>query len=618
MCGIAGIVSEHPVDRADITRMTMALLHRGPDAQQVHVSESGLVALGHTRLSIIDLSASANQPMHSADGRYTVVFNGEIYNFQALRKELQLQRPGIVFKTQSDTEVLLHGYAVWGKELARKLEGMFAFVVNDAVSNELVIVRDRLGKKPIFYGVRQGVFVFASEIKSILVHPLWSSKLAVDQQALTQFLHLGYIPAPHTIYQDIAKFPAASIGILKRGVLETETYWKAERKFNEALQHLSDEGAKSLLRQSLEEAVAKRLIADVPLGSFLSGGTDSSLVTAIANRIAGGRLKTFNIGFEESAFDESEFAREAARQMGTDHTVHILKEHQASEMLESCIDQFDEPFADTSAIPTMLISQIAREQVTVALTGDGGDELFLGYGMYDWASRLESPLFRHFAGPAAWLLQHAGARARRAAHLFEPVARNEMRAHIFSQEQYFLSKKELNLVQRPGHGPFNFSYTDPALPITADEQQALFDLQFYLIDDLLVKVDRASMRYALECRSPLLDSQVVALAFSLPYRMKKRGGERKWILKELLCEHLSKEMVYRRKWGFSVPLAKWLRKDLSFLLDQYLSKQAIEQTNLFQFEVISQMVTRFRQGENYLYNRLWVLIVLQRWLLKHG
>lgn len=619
MCGITGVAAKTGIEMNVIEMMTNRLTHRGPDAKSVYINESSTIALGHTRLSVIDLSVAANQPMHSSDGRYVIVFNGEIYNFQKLRKELQLLNPNLKFKTSSDTEVILCAFEIWGMDMVKRLEGMFAIAIYDSLVKKLFLFRDRAGKKPLYYFVDQQYFVFASEIKSLLAHSAVAKGL--DHQAMCEFLHLGYIPEPKTIYRSIKKFPSGSIAeVCSNLCLSFFPYWKAEDQISKNRMPTNDLNSKAMLREKLHKAVQKRLISDVPLGSFLSGGTDSSLVSAIANEYKKGSFKTFSIGFKESRFDERQFAAQVAHKIKSDHHEYILYEAEAAAMLETCLNHFDEPFADTSAIPTMLVSKLARKQVTVALTGDGGDELFLGYGAYKWADRLSNPLFKTIQSPLASSLKIFGnERFRRIAHLLQKVEKQKIRSHIFSQEQYFFSDFEINhkLLKRTVNFE-SFTYSDPksSFMLTEAEKQALFDFNFYLKDDLLVKVDRASMFYGLECRCPLLDQEVVEFALNAPMEIKRRGQTDKWILKELLKDYLPDDLIFRPKWGFSIPLSRWLKNDLSYLMG-YLEKYQLEKTGLFNLSYVRDLVDRFYKGEDYLYNRLWILIVLQRFILNH-
>jgi asparagine synthase (glutamine-hydrolysing) len=617
MCGIAGVISKKPVDKNDIMNMTSALYHRGPDAQGTYINHSQTVALGHTRLSIIDLRSESNQPFFSANGRYVLVFNGEIYNFKKIRREL-CDRHSVDFKTSSDTEVIAEAFSVWGSEMVNKLDGMFAIAIFDQQSETIYLFRDRIGKKPIYYFLSSTCFVFASEIKALLRYGGLKSSLTLNKPSISTFLHLGYIPEPDTIYTEVKKFPSGNWGQVDSCLqLTLQPYWRVEDHLQQ-MQVLDQSEAKKNLIELLDSAVEERMISDVPIGAFLSGGTDSSIITAIASRHVAKPLKTFCIGFKDREFDESKYARQVAKALGTDHTEYILSEQEALSLLDVYINHFDEPFADTSAIPTMLVSQLAKKEVTVALTGDGGDELFQGYGAYTWANRLDQ---RSIKLLKSWLrmglILSGKSKLQRVSHLLEEVQPGQIRSHIFSQEQYLFTQREIQqnlFVDSNMFVPFVFNDSLRANKLTCGERQALFDLQFYLKDDLLVKVDRASMYSALECRSPLLDHRIIEFAISLDHTLKIRGKKNKWILKELLRKFLPDELIDRPKWGFSVPLTKWLKSDLKFLIDSFLNDQIIEDAGLFKAPYINTLKKEFFAGKDYLYNRLWVLILVHKWL----
>ncbi len=617
MCGIVGLYSTGIIKKEDIFSMTNSLCHRGPDAQDCFVNESATIALGHTRLSIIDLSHAADQPMFADDRRYVIVFNGEIYNYQALRRELQNIDPSIQFNTKSDTETILHAFSHWGCGMIDKLEGMFAFVIADQKENKLYLFRDRIGKKPLYYFKSDKLFVFASEIKALLKHPAVSQGKKVNKKIVSTFLHLGYIPEPHTIYENIYKFPAGHTGELDSDLkFSSKPYWQITTTIRfPQIQNVTE--AKAHFNSLLTGAVQKRLISDVPIGAFLSGGTDSSLITAIASKQVTTPLKTFSIGFKESEFNESKHASKVAKHLQTDHTEYVLEEKEAVALLETYLKHFDEPFADTSAIPTMLVSKLAREEVKVVLTGDGGDELFQGYGTYTWANRLGGAWWKALKGPMQFALNITGkSQLQRVARLLKEPKIGGIRSHIFSQEQYLFTQQEIRDQLLKGKSDFSaFEYRDdPKIKDISDgEKQAIFDLQYYLKDDLLVKVDRSSMFYGLECRCPLLDQDVIEYALSLHSSLKKREGKAKWLLKELLYEHVPSELVNRPKWGFSIPLAKWLKGDLKYLIDDFLNDQVIEEVGLFNASYIQQLKKDFASGKDYLYNRLWVIIVLHKW-----
>lgn len=613
MCGIAGIVGPVSGGSDIVRKMTGIIRHRGPDAEGFFCNAMGTIHFGHRRLSVLDLSASANQPFFSADGRYVVIYNGEVFNYRKIREELA-SRHGVSFRTSGDTEVIVEGFAVWGKEVVHRLEGMFAFAIADLEADEVFLCRDRAGKKPLFYRPVGSNLYFASEIKALTSFS--PNGLTVRPESVSSFLHLGFIPEPHTIYREILRFPAAHIATVRPGSrLMFDKYWSPEEKAIKKAVFAQRDHAVSALEAVLERSVENRLISDVPLGAFLSGGTDSSLVTAIASSRLSLPVRTFSIAFREEKFNEGQYAERVASSLNTDHTSFVLTQNEAKDILESCISHFDEPFADASAVPTMLVSKLARKEVTVALTGDGGDELFQGYGSYTWANRLDSSLWKYSEDLLRFAFRLSGNdRLQRISHLLGHGEKG-IRSHIFSQEQYFFSSSEIADL-RVGNTGDAFSYDDPPTltrELNAAERQAIFDFHHYLKDDLLVKVDRSSMFYGLECRCPLLDHSVIEFAFSLPYNLKVYKGETKWLLKQLLLKYLPESMVFRKKWGFSIPLAQWLKGDLRYLLDQYLNESLVRKASLVQYEKVAALKQRFINGSDYLYNRVWVLIVLHKW-----
>lgn len=621
MCGVVCVISKNGIDRQAFGQMCNALAHRGPDATRSFFLPDDNIALGHTRLSIIDLSATANQPFHTEDGRYTIIYNGEVYNHRELRNELEVKYQAM-FRTTSDTEVIVKAFALWGVKVIERLRGMFVIVILDKASRKVFIFRDRLGKKPLFYFVSSETVAFASEMKSLLAHPRIRNSVEVNRSVATTFLHLGYIPSPQTIYKNVFKFPAGHYGeIDDRLSLDLTSYWDIRTRIPKEQIHAPDTAIANL-HDLLRQAVKERLVSDVPLGAFLSGGTDSSLVAAIASEQMESRLKTFSIGFTESKFDESKYARDVSNRLKTEHTAYTLSEKEASSILDNYLRHFDEPFADTSAIPTMLVSSLARKEVKVALTGDGGDELFQGYGAYQWANRLDSPWIKRLRMPIRLLLNATGrSRLQRVGHLFESETTGSLRSHIFSQEQYLFSQQEIrHEVLRDEFNASTFDYDESFLAgknLSAGEKQALFDLQFYLRDDLLHKVDYASMYHSLECRSPLLDHRVVELAFSLHNSLKRRKGITKWILKKILAGYLPQELIDRPKWGFSIPLSHWLRNELRYLISDYLDEKTVEVAGVARYSYVQRLVAGFFDGKDYLYNRIWVLIVLHKWLKEH-
>ena len=612
MCGIAGFYSKNNnfVNKSELENMCLAMKHRGPDSGGTYFSQT--VGLGHRRLSIIDLSSDANQPMESHNMRYVCVYNGEVYNFKQIAKELNLE-----FKTTSDTEVIIEAFAEWGVTFVNKLNGMFALAIFDKQENQLFMFRDRIGIKPIYYYWDGKNFAFASELKSLLQIRNIRDKRSINRQSVSDYMHLGYIPEPNSIYQNIFKFPSGNFAILNKDGLRIEAYWQIEGIINRTIID-NEEECKSRLKELIESSVSKRLISDVPFGTFLSGGVDSSLVTAVASKFSKEPLNTFSVGFEESKFNESAYARKVADYLGTNHHEFTVTELDAQQMVIDLLNYYDEPFGDSSAIPTMLISRLAREHVTMVLSGDGGDELFHGYGAYQWARRLNiTPVhsMRHFI---SFLLSSVPSnRYKRAAHLFQYKQRRYIKSHIFSQEQYLFSLEELDkLLIDVNRAELSidqdFSYF--VRKLTPVEAQAVFDLRYYLKDDLLVKVDRASMRYSLETRVPLLDHRIVEFSLNLSPKLKIQKDTQKYLLKEVLYDYLPREFFNRPKWGFSIPLSKWLRNDMSYLIDEHLNEWVIRKHKIVDYDETAKLIKSFRNGTDYLYNRIWLLIILHRFL----
>jgi asparagine synthase (glutamine-hydrolysing) len=618
MCGIAGFVSNDiqkwlngSVNSAE------SISHRGPDASGTFYDEH--ILLSHLRLSIIDLSEKANQPMHSQCGRYVMIYNGEVYNFQELLEEIKDYRPGFMTKTHSDSEIILESFAIWKTELPNKLNGMFAIAIWDKQHQTLFIFRDRIGIKPIYYYRRGEETAFASELKALVAHPEIKKNLTINYTAVNQFLNLGYIPAPNSIYGEIKKFPAGHYAIIQNGEFKLFPYWQPEKKIRPGARITDPDLALQELKKLIESSVKYRLISDVPYGTFLSGGIDSSLVTAVAQSLHTGAINTFSIGFWQKDFDESGYARKVAEYLGTNHHELMVNEDDALQWMPRLNDTYDEPYADSSAIPTLLVSAMAKKHVTMTLSGDGGDELFMGYGAYKWAERLRNPFISMLDKPISFMLKYGPEKYRRASSLFDKVPGNQIKSHIFSQEQYLFNRKEIGkILQNPfiRHFELDENFSEELSFLSAAEQQALFDLKYYLPDDLLVKVDRASMHFALETRVPLLDYRIVEWALNLHPSLKLNHGETKWILKRLLYQYVPSEFFNRPKRGFAVPLQKWLQKELKDFAYDYLNPDAIKKTNILVPSETAELLRRFYKNEqHYLYNRVWQILVLQKWFM---
>lgn len=608
MCGIAGAFRIKGINHARIISMTDCLLHRGPDAGASYVDPGGKVFLGHRRLSIIDLSTSANQPMYSADGRYVIVFNGEIYNFPELKNKL----PGFPWKTHGDTEVILELFASFGPASFAWLNGFFAISIYDTQTGKIYLSRDQIGIKPLFFLRDSENLIWASELKSICAALPGTPKM--DQRAVPYFLHLGYIPEPLSIYEGVEKFPAGCWAVFDTNTLDwqLQRYWDAQNYYLKAPLH-DERKALQQYQEKLFGAVERQMISDVPLGTFLSGGIDSSLVSAVAAKISTQKVKTFSIGFEEANYDEAKYAQQVADHLKTEHHLFRVKMDDILPLIPEFINVYDEPYADSSAFPTMLVSRLARKHVTVTLSGDGGDELFQGYGMYAWARRLHMQQVRIVRKPLYQASRIMPERYRRAGRLFDYPDKTRIPSHIFSQEQYFFSEQELGrLLLNPD---FDFSELNK-LPGRgrAQEQQAFWDLNRYLKDDLLVKVDRASMHYSLETRVPLLDKELVEFCLNLPMELKVREGwGTKYLMKRVLYDLVPRHIFERPKKGFSIPLAKWLNGELKPLLHEYLNEDVVREMGVVRPEYVNHLLQNFSSGQRFIYNRIWALLVLHWW-----
>jgi len=632
MCGLAGYFSTDKFfDQGDVETMTAALEHRGPDSSGFFTDER--TGLGHRRLSIIDLSERANQPMHSANGRYVAVYNGTVYNFGEIGATLiQGSSEQNELRTSSDTEVVLEAFVKYGVNFVNMLNGMFVIAIYDKEQKELLIFRDRIGIKPLYYYWDGKHFAFASELKAL--RKVARIPKVINKSVIRDFLHLGYIPTPYSIYENIFKMNSGCrIKVSEKGVEEFK-YWDVKSLITNTV--ITDkEEALVKLSDLLISSIQYQLKSDVPFGIFLSGGVDSSLITAKAAGMSNIKPLTFTLGFSGYAGNEAAYAKTVAKHLGTEHHEFIVSVKDAIDLIEPVFDAFDEPFADSSAIPTMLISKLAKQHVSVALSGEGGDELFLGYGSYQWAKRLDKLFFKMFRHPMAFVFSKMPSRYQRISHMLS-YNNTDIRSHIFSQEQYWFSDAELDTLllqnQKKEHlispnMPASFldlyyrnkdsKATDIATrKLNAMELQALFDIQFYLQDDLLTKVDRAGMHYALETRVPYLDHRVIEFVLNLSPCLKIKSGNTKYILNELLYQYMPKELFNRPKEGFDIPLSKWLHHELRYLIEENLNKTVVKKYGIVDYEEVNKLIRLFDNGCDYLFNRLWLLIVLHKWFRK--
>ena len=642
MCGIAGFWQtkrQAEIPAEILLRMGTALKHRGPDDSGVFYDELTGVGLVHRRLSILDLSPAGHQPMSSHSGRYLIIFNGEVYNFEEIRKDLG---PGHTWRGHSDTEVMLEAFERWGVEAAvRRFVGMFAFALWDRKERKLYLVRDRLGIKPLYYGWVEGQFVFASELKAIRQYPGFQAQ--IDRDVLALYMRHNYVPAPHCIYQGISKLNAGCILVLG-GPQEqpvVSQYWSATEAAKEGLRSPvggTENEIVEQLERKLADAVRLRMIADVPLGAFLSGGIDSSTVVALMQSQSTRPVKTFTIGFHEDAYNEANHAKRIAAHLGTDHTELYVTPQEALNVVPLLPAMYDEPFADVSQIPTYLVSRLARQSVTVSLSGDGGDELFGGYGRYFLMKRVWNSM-RPFPKPLRQAVSRmiasvppktidrmykrvsplvprnkrsfpTGDKAHKLAGLL--AAESQERIYMHALTHWDNPSAVVNDACEP-ETVRRFVHEAQWLP-SMEEVMMLTDTVHYLPDDILTKVDRASMAVSLEARVPILDHRVVEFAWRLPMRFKVRNGKGKWALRQMLYKYVPAALIERPKMGFGVPIDSWLREELREWAEDLLSVESLERHGLFNIEAIRTKWQEHSSGSRNWQYLLWDVLVFQDWI----
>jgi asparagine synthase (glutamine-hydrolysing) len=620
MCGIGGIVyrdRDRSVNQDDLQRMCGTMIHRGPDDEGFYVNQH--VGLAMRRLNIIDL-VTGHQPISNEDGRIWIVFNGEIYNFPELRVELEKQ--GHRFSTNSDTEAIVHLYEEYGRDCVKKLNGMFAFAIWDRRKQSLFLARDRLGVKPLYYFLDDHCLVFGSELKAILAYN--EIPRQIDLEALDSFLTAEYIPAPLSIFQGIKKLPPAHTLIMREGKVSIDRYWDLE--FNRS--YGCEEDLCETLGELLKDAVRIRLISDVPLGAFLSGGLDSSAIVCLMSEITGRPVKTFSIGFDDPSYNELQYARVVARQFNTEHH-ELTIQPDVVHLVQDLVRYLDEPLADVSIFPTYLVSQLARQHVTVALSGDGGDELFAGYEWYiankiasyyrkvpaflkdGWIPRLVDciPPSSHKKGLTNKLKRFVEGSVL-------PDSLQHFRWNMFATEE---SKKQLyseelqrSLGQINAYDRFSdhFQTTDHADPLW---QQQVADIKTYLADDILVKVDRMSMANSLEARTPFLDYRLVEFATGLPSHLKLKGLQTKYLLKRCMASKLPRTVLNRKKEGFSIPMKNWLKQELRPLMQDLLSPARMKNGGFFNPSYVQRLMTDHLKGVANHGHQLWSLMMFEIW-----
>jgi asparagine synthase (glutamine-hydrolysing) len=645
MCGLTGFwqFGKFSADAAQAVAKKMAgrIAHRGPDDAGVWVDESADIALAHRRLSILDLSPAGHQPMQSACGRFVLAFNGEIYNHLELRGLLRSARNDGGWRGHSDTETLLAGFEAWGIEATlKKSVGMFAIALWDRSERRLTLARDRLGEKPLFYGWVRGAFVFGSELKALRAYPGFDNPVSRD--ALALYLQRCAVPAPYSIYQDIFKLEPGCVLSLDTAALvgktvKTEAYWRFTDAVRQGLAAPIQSEAEALtaLESALREAVALQAVADVPLGAFLSGGVDSSTIVALMQAQSSRPVQTFTVGFGEAGFDESPHALAVARHLGTEHHALRVTAADALAVIPLLPAMYDEPFADSSQIPTHLVCKAARRHVTVALSGDAGDELFGGYNRYFWGQRVWNrlgwmpPLVRQGLGagiqqlpvaawdalgralPGAHGVARLGDKAHKLAHRFKTVESVDDLYRSLVTEW----PQGADLVRGARRLPTRLDDASLAAGVPeAEHRMMLWDTLTYLPDDILTKVDRAAMSVSLETRVPFLDHRVVQLAWRLPLHMKIRGGEGKWALRQVLYKYVPRELIERPKAGFGIPVGQWLRGPLREWAEALLDEVRLEREGYFYPAPIRQKWAEHLSGQRDHTPSLWAVLMFQAWI----
>ncbi len=642
MCGIAGFRQLGNMRSASdllsiAERMGGTLAHRGPDAQSTwHDAKAG-IALAHRRLAIVDLSEAGAQPMTSASGKFTIAYNGEIYNFKEVRQELE--KTGIQFRGHSDTEVLLEACERWGVyEAIKKFIGMFAFAIWDASKKSLYLCRDRVGIKPLYWYQSADTFMFGSELRALKAHPDFSDNLNHD--AIASFMRHNYVPGEMSIYKDVHKVPPGHIlEKNQRGDVSVKPFWSMSTVVSDGQKNPyegGDDEAIDHLEQLLADSVKRRMVSDVSLGAFLSGGIDSSVVVALMQKQSDRPVKTFSIGFQEASFNESDHATSVASHLGTEHCNLMVSEKMALDLVPIMSEVYDEPFSDSSQIPTYLLSKLTREHVTVALSGDGGDELFAGYTRYSQAEQYAKILLRQPAilrkmeagfiesiSPATWNILTkflpskfrtvlSGDKLVRLPNVLKTGDSSVLYRSMVSHADYpndllLYGQEPTSSIWQGDNGPEHRDFLS---------KMQYLDTLTYLPDDILTKVDRASMAVSLEARVPILDHRVVEYAWRLPHEMKVRNADEKWLLKQVLYRHVPKKLVDRPKMGFGIPLGDWITGALMEWSEDLLTESSLKKTDVFNVKAIRQKWEQHKSGQvNWQYH-IWDVLMMQSWLLR--
>ncbi len=628
MCGISGFVDfTKKTDNTILEKMNRIMAHRGPDGEgyATFQEENATIGLGHRRLSIIDLSEGGKQPKSYKN--YHITFNGEIYNYAEIKKELESK--GHQFDSHSDTEVILHAFEEWGTKAVDRFIGMFAFVMYDELKQQILAFRDRPGIKPFLYYWKDDVFLFASELKAIMQHPAFAKNINMD--AVASYMQFGYVPAPHCIFHNTYKLkPGYFLTLdLQNHSLQTHQYWNVYDAYNAPTLKIGFTDALAETEKLLLNAFRYRMVSDVPVGVFLSGGFDSACLTALLQKNSTEKIKTFTIGVPDAGLNEAPYAKEVAAYLGTDHTEYYCTQKEALEIVPQLPFFYDEPFADSSAIPTSLVSKIARQKVTVALSADAGDEIFAGYNRYDYIQKYgksiqKIPSFiRKGIGAVMDKVPASNIPVMNKKYLFhsryeklKSLLNNPSEKNILLSLTQQMSEKEITKALKSSIGKLSSGFD--ATELKSDNYNTLsyvmaIDYQTYLPDDILQKVDRATMSVSLEGREPFLDQRIIEWAARLPMEFKYNKGIKKYILKEIVYKHVPKHMMDRPKMGFGIPIAAWLENDLKCFVDQYLDENYVEKQGIFNVAEISRIKKEFYYGKIERAEKIWYILMFQMW-----
>jgi asparagine synthase (glutamine-hydrolysing) len=625
MCGLVGFIDYNKKSSEEILKkMNNSLHHRGPDdeGQNFYENNTFQIGLAHKRLSILDLSKHGHQPMIFQ--YLEIVYNGEVYNFKEIREELENDK--YIFESDSDTEVILKAYHKWGIDFIQKLIGMFSIVIYDKSKNKIFMIRDRAGVKPFYYYEKNGLFLFSSELKSFHEHP--NFKKEIDYNGLASFFRYGYIAAPYTIFKHTHKLEAGhyieyNLDLNKKII---HKYWDVYEFYNKPKLNISENEAIEKIEELLQSAVNYRMVADVDVGVFLSSGYDSTAVTALLQKNSDKKLKTFTIGFESKEFNEANLAKKYSEILGTEHFEYIATEQDALDIIPKLADIYDEPFGDSSAIPTILVSQIAKKEVSVVLSADGSDEIFGGYNkhhtvplLYNKFNTLSKyknilnlirPIFQNTVINRLNILPNY----RNKVNKFYDMLNQNSLEEIFNRSNYYLNDEEIKILIKKDFKISNNFNTMKYIENNDSTSNILgVDYKTYLVDDILTKVDRATMSVSLEGREPFLDHRIVEFVAQLPINLKYKDNTPKYLLKQIVHKYISKEIIDKPKKGFSIPIKEWYDRRLKDYFMDYLSQEAIEEVGVLDYNFVKEILQRYENGETFLIKNIWFLFIFQQW-----